>query len=311
MQIRLSWQMLAAVLIFLVALFIVGRSITRLVTGPGQASGAVATAAPAHDALPSAVPLSPTGSPAVSPSASPTALPASPTALPASPTALPTPAPSPTSPEPTATVAAPPTATPALPPSPVPTAAPAAVRVVAQGFAQAEANVTYAFTIQNPNPDLIARDTRYQIVAYDGSGIVLRTDSGLIAIIGAGQQTGVVGELTLSAGRQVARIEVVLGRGLFVQAVPLPPISAENVAIVPGEIPVVTGILRSPYQQDLEDLAVVAILYDAGGSIIGGGSATVPFLPGLGQAAAEVPVHYAGEPAGIELYPQISTLLSP
>ena len=77
---------------------------------------------------------------------------------------------------------------------------------------------------------------------------------------------------------------------------------------MPGDRPLVTGLLRNPYSRDLLDLPVAAILYRADGTIIGGGSAKVSFVPKGGQAAAEVPVIVDGDPVRVELYPQIDTI---
>jgi len=182
---------------------------------------------------------------------------------------------------------------------------------VAQGFAQVGAAATYAFTLVNPNPDLIGRDTRFQVVGYDSAGIVLRTDAGVIALVGPGVQTGVAGGLSLPEGLQVARVEVLLSRSLFVQAVPMPTIGVENIALVEGERPAVTGIVRNPYSQDLENLTMVAIAYDAAGAISGGGSSSIIFIPAGGQAAAEVPVMLGATPSRVELYPRLDLLLAP
>lgn len=300
MQIRISWQALAAALIFLAALAVAGRVLLGRVqpAGPGPTPQALTTVAPAPT-VEQPAPTMEQPTPTVAPPAPSVAA------------APPSPTPRASAPLPSA----------ALPPTPAPTVAPTAgapptptpepVAVVARGFAQQEGEVTYGFTARNPNPELIARDTRYQLIAYSEAGAVLRTDSGTIALIGPGEQTGVAGALTLAGGQQVARVEVVIGGALFVQAVPQPPLVVENLAFVAGEAPAVTGIVRNPYPQDLEDLPVVALVYDQRGAIIGGGAAALPFVPAGGQAAAEVPVQFAGEPSAVELYPRPSDLLTP
>jgi hypothetical protein len=154
----------------------------------------------------------------------------------------------------------------------------------------------------------MVRDTRYQLVAYDDSGIVIKTDTGTVGPVGPGGQTGVAAFLELVDGRSVARVDVILGGGLFLQPIDAPPIVGENLAFVSGDKPLVTGLLRNPYRSDLEDLPVSVILYGADGAIIGGGSASVPFIPAGGQAAAEVPVLSGGEPARIEIYPRLDAI---
>ncbi|MEI6778922.1 MAG: hypothetical protein WCK70_18640, partial [Chloroflexales bacterium] len=90
-----------------------------------------------------------------------------------------------------------------------------------------------------------------------------------------------------------------------------PPMTSENLAFMSGDKPLVTGMLHNPYSRDLLDLPVMAILYRNDGTIIGGGSAKVPFVPKGGQAAAEVPVLVDGDVARVELYPRIDTIPTP
>ena len=185
------------------------------------------------------------------------------------------------------------------------------MRVLAAGFAQPTSVLAYAFTVANPNPDLMVRDTRYQLVAYDASGIVIKTDTGTIGLLGPGEQTGVAAFLELVGDRRVVRVEVVLGGGLFLQPANYPPMTSENLAFMSGDKPLVTGMLHNPYSRDLLDLPVTAILYRDDGTIIGGGSAKVPFVPKGGQAAAEVPVLVDGDVVRAELYPRIDTIPTP
>lgn len=307
MQIRFSWQFLAALTIFLVALLVVGRILLRLTAAPALppliAADAPATANTSAAATASVATAPPTATGAsLAPSSTATAKLAPTPSETLAPTLAFTLAP---------TATREPTATPQPTTAPTATPAPQALRVVAQGFAQVGATATYAFTLVNPNPDLIARDTRFQVVAYDSAGIVLRTDAGVIALVGPGTQTGAAGGLSLPEGLQVARVEVLLSRSLFVQAVPIPTIGVENIALVEGERPAVTGIVRNPYSQDLENLTMVAIAYDAAGAISGGGSSSIIFIPAGGQAAAEVPVMIGGTPNRVELYPRLDLLLAP
>lgn len=299
MQIRLSWQLLGAILIFLIALVIIGRSMVGRGQGGSAPSAEFATPevaiATATAAVPATAPI-PTNTIAVTltPEPSPTA------AITATPPAQPTASASPTS---------------TTPPSPLPptaTPTPEAVGVVVQGFAQSGAEIVYGFVVVNPNPDLIARDLRYQTAVFDQDGRVLGTDTGTIEVIGPAQQTAAVGAVTLpEEGLQVARAEIILGGAEFVQAVPMPPFGVENLALIPGDPDRVTAIVRNPYSQNIEDLRVVALVFDENDQVAGGGAATIAFLLAGGQAAAEVPVVYSGTAQSIGLYPRPATLLSP
>jgi hypothetical protein len=292
MQIRLSWQLLAAILIFIIALLIIGRSLAgRNSRGAADATAASLETTPAE----AASPVAPT----------PT--------LPTIPTATATaPAPSPTGAATSQLTATPSATATSPPPTASATPAPATVVIVAQGFGQREEQVTYGFIVANPNEHVIARDVRYQAIIYDQNGLVIGADTGSIAVIGAAQQTGAVGSVTLpDAALQAARSEIVLGGGQFLQAVPLPPFPVENISLLPGEEPVVTALVGNPYAQELSDLAVVALIFDGSNRVVGGGAGAIPFLPGNGQAAITIPVAYNGDGIGVAIYPRLPTLLAP
>jgi hypothetical protein len=291
MQIRLSWQLLGAILIFIIALVMIGRFLAGR-NGPAAAEAtAVGLAVTAPAVATSAV--TPTERP--EPTAAPTApAPNSTATSVATSQATATPA--------TIATSSPPAATPA----------PAAVVIVAQGFVQRDEQVTYGFIVANPNENLITRDLRYQAVIYDQNGLVIGADTGAIPVLGAAQQTGAVGMVTLpDAALQAARSEIILGGGQFLQAVPLPPFPVENITLLPGEEPVVTALVRNPYSQELSDLAVAVLIFDSSNRVIGGGAGAIPFLPGDGQAAITIPVQYDGDGIGVAVYPRLPTLLAP
>jgi len=166
---------------------------------------------------------------------------------------------------------------------------PEPIVIIAQGFGQRPSGASYAFVVNNPNPNLLAQNIRYQVAAYDAAGIVLTTDTDTIAQVGPGQQMGVGKELTLASNLVITRIDVLIRPGQFVQSPPLQMLAVSNPAFVNGDPPNMTGIITNPFDRDLADLNVVGIAYDASG-IIGGGSALLPFAPAGGQAPISIPV---------------------
>jgi hypothetical protein len=293
MQIHISWKSLLAALIFLVGLILIFRvSFTLLSPAPQQGSPestpttptpTISAEAPPSEAVTPAPEASPSAT-ATSPLAppTPTAEP-SPTASIEAATATATPEPTP---EPTPEL---PTPTLALPPTRVPTAVPAQLRLIEQGFGQNQTLMSYAFVVSNPNPELLAQAVRYQVAAYDASGVVLATDSETIAQIGPGQEQGIARELSLAPGLSVARIDVLLRPSQFVRSPPIQSLTVSNPAFVIGTPPNATGIVNNTFARDLIDVTVFAIAYDEGG-IIGGGSSVVPFIPAQAQAAVSVPI---------------------
>jgi hypothetical protein len=309
MQLRISWQLLAAVLIFLISLCVIGRTLVstyQAYQAPPPTSIAVFEATATEAA------------PALTATSDATASPPSATRAPAEPTATaeasPSPQPASPTPEPSATLAPtlpPPSATPFIPPTPTATPAPLAVQLSGQGFSQSSEAFSYAFVLSNPNPDLAVQQTRFQIAAYDASGIVVKTAAGEVKLIGPAQSAAVAGLLEIPANFQISRLDILLRDGLFVRSGPLPPFVVENLALVPGTEPIITGIVRNPYDRDFEELPVVGVVYDESGAIIGGGNGVVLFIPALGQAPVEVPFSTSGTPARLALFPLLLELVVP
>lgn len=293
MQIHISWKSLLAALIFLLGLILIFRvSIALLSPAPQEVVSGSSPTAPTPTLNPEAPPSEAiTPAPEASPSATATSLLASPTPLAQpSPTASIEAAPATATPEPTPEpTLPPPTPTLALPPTRIPTPVPAQLRLIEQGFGQNQSLMSYAFVVSNPNPELLAQAVRYQVAAYDASGVVLATDSETIAQIGPGQELGIARELSLAPGLAVARIDVLLRPSQFVRSPPLQSLEVSNPAFVAGLPPNATGIVNNTFARDLIDVTVFAIAYDEGG-IIGGGNSVVPFIPAQAQAAVSVPI---------------------
>jgi hypothetical protein len=224
-----------------------------------------------------------------------------------------------TSPSPTAVPAATPTPlratpTPALEPTPTvppptPTPAPQNLTIVAHGFGQDERSVGYAFIVENPNSGLAVVNSRYQVAAYDASGIVLTTDSGYIPIVLPGERLGIASDFYLNEGQVVDRVEVQVRTGDFEPLDVTSLFTTENVAYIADEyFPKVTGVVVSSATRDLESIRISAVAYDEAGNIIGGGFAYLDFVPAGGRAAVEASITTSAPPARVELYAAISGL---
>ena len=70
----------------------------------------------------------------------------------------------------------------------------------------------------------------------------------------------------------------------------------------------VTGFVVNPYDQDVSNLRVSAIVFNEAGDIIGGGFTFLDFASASTQTAVEVSVTVAGTPTRAELYPALSNL---
>lgn len=201
------------------------------------------------------------------------------------------------------------------PGSPPPPAPLEELRLVAQGVDKSSGagvrEVGYAFILENPNDDLAAMDTPYQVTAYGLRGAVLATDSGSIPVVLPSQRLGIGGLLTLASGETVDRLQIEIESDELSEVEPQPTLTVENVEYRPdGDTPKVTGIVRNPHQEDLRRVRVSAIAYDAEGIIIGGGSIVIDSIAASGQKIVEVPLTSSGPPARVELYAAVDRILA-
>jgi hypothetical protein len=304
MQIRLSWQVLLAILIFCSAVIVLGFTLTRRLNthdvgiAGSQSAQTVLVGTSTDGNSTSQASGTPSQQPQTATSAPATATPKpSSTATPTN-TATPTVEPSAT---PTSTIM--PTPTSFVLPTREPTPAPQRLVVDRQGFGQRDDQMSFAFTVANPNPNLLARNTLYQVAIYDAAGTVLRTDGGVIAVIGPGRRSAVADVISIPTGSTVSRIEVQLRDGAFATTTEQPlDLPVDNLAFIQGDIPRITGVAKNPLNFDIANLAFVGIAYDRD-VIIGGGTAIVPFIAPQGQAAIDIPIATSGTPDHVEIYP--------
>ena len=200
---------------------------------------------------------------------------------------------------------------PTLPPEPTATPIPQleAVRVVAQGFGQDDQDLGFAFLVENPNAGFAIENSQYQVAIYDEAGTVIETDSGYIELILPNQTLGVASTMWLDEGVTASKIEVQLLEGNTVATEPIPTFEVESNAYYAGEYSTdATGIISSPYNRDLTDIRVSAVVYNEAGEIVGGGFTYLNFILANGSTGVEVSVSSSGDVTTVELYPAISGL---
>jgi hypothetical protein len=183
------------------------------------------------------------------------------------------------------------------------------INLVDFGFGQNETSLGYGFVLENPNPDFAIESTMYHLTAYAEDGHVLAVEEGYISLLLPGETLGIGGEMWLSSDTTVDRAEIQVLSGDYEESGPIPAFTSENAVYLPDDwSPQVTGQIVSPFGKDVTNLRVYAILYDADGEIIGGGSGYADFAPANGKVAVEVYVESAVEPAAVELYGSVSAL---
>jgi hypothetical protein len=186
-----------------------------------------------------------------------------------------------------------------------------ALVVVNSGFGQRDgrAEIGWGFVLENPDAEHMIERSRYHVVVYDAGGVVIGVDSGYLTLLLPGQTIGIAGSTYAPDGYLAARTEVQVLSGEPLDARWTNMFSTENVQFMDGQyFPKVTGIVANQTDIVMESIRVSAIAYDDAGQIIGGGFTFVDFVPAQGQAAAEVSVAVAGQPARVELHAVVTSL---
>lgn len=231
-----------------------------------------------------------------------------PTAPPATVAPAPTNTPAPTAaPAPTATPK--PTNTPK--PKPTATPKPALPEIIKSGYGQDGRQVSAVFLLKNPSAKDAMTSIRYQLAAYDEAGTVLKSSSGIVSVLFAGEVTAIQEDMFVGEGQTVAKIDVQLGSNLGYEESPFtgPAFFAEGVTFLPDPyFAKVTGTVVSKLTKDFEKIKVVAVGYNEAGDIIGGGFTYLDFVPANGKAAAEISVTFSEVPAKVELFANLSAL---
>jgi hypothetical protein len=192
--------------------------------------------------------------------------------------------------------------------TPLPTAE--APRILSQWFAQRSDDrwvVNFAFLVENPNPDLELLRSEYQVVAYDKAGLVLVSQIAYIDLLPAGQSMAGVGTVTVKETDMVDRMEVTLSDPGQAQtpANPQMPLSAGQVKYTHyQDWDIVSGLVNNSLNQEMTEVAVNAVLFDANGQIIGAGQSYGSyFVPANGQVPVAVRAASNGQVARAEFYP--------
>ncbi len=212
---------------------------------------------------------------------------------------------------PTETATKEPTEAPTEEPTEAPTVTPSKeiqkLELVKQGFGQDDSFGSYAFILENPNQNSSINNSKFQIAIYDANDTILTTESGYIDVVLPGQILGIAGDLYLDEGQVISKIEVQIKDGDPENADPMPTIETSNINYFIGDyFSYVTGEINNPYDIDLTDLRVSAILYDVAENIIGGGYTYLDFILANTSTGISILMEDYGDVNSIEIYPIIS-----
>jgi hypothetical protein len=207
---------------------------------------------------------------------------------------------------------APPTAA-ASAPIPTATLAPAAqpLEVVDRWFAKtAPDRLSFAFMVENPDPDLAVTNSRYQVFAYDEGGTQVGKTGRTIELVLPGQRLAVagVGSMVVPAEAQVARLEVEIEPGQAVASeMKENPLTVGQSEFFPTTYDSsVSVVIENSLNSPIQNVKVVALAYDASSAYMSSGVGRIDFVPAQAEAAATIRLETTEEPARIDVYPSLS-----
>jgi|GEM_PF-5226849 len=193
------------------------------------------------------------------------------------------------------------------------------LRLTATGFIQdseTPANVWVTFIVQNPNSGQGITQANWQVAVYDTGGALLATISSAgsnpLSALYPDSSTCKFAYLQVPAESRVARAQVQLDQGQAVATSGQSPLVADKVTYLTGTPPQVSSLVTNKSTNDLSYVYVDAVLLDAAGNIVGGGSGRIESLAANSQAPVIIDLttssEFSGTPASIEVYPHIDTI---
>jgi hypothetical protein len=173
-----------------------------------------------------------------------------------------------------------------------------------QGWAMDGSGAGYGVIVSNPDATQAMDGAQYRATAYAEDGSVMGTDTGYFGLLLPGGKGARGGLIYLGSDAAApAKIEVQVFPGRLTDAEGKPAWTTEAVNYVPGQFGAkATGQLLNPYNEQVENIEVVAILRDGEGKIVGGGFTYTKIIPAGGKIAVEMSVN-GGEAASVELFP--------
>jgi len=181
--------------------------------------------------------------------------------------------------------------------------------VLDQGFGVGDYFTSYAFKVKNPNSQYSLLNSFYRVLAYNAEKQLVDISEGYLSAILPEAIVGVSGDFYMPEGTMIDSVLVQILHGEFINAGPLPDFTTEAVMIdTSGYSPKVTGIVVNPFNVQVSNLYVYAVLFDANEKIIGGGFNYLEFIPADARAEFQIDVSYGGSASRVEVYVLLSDL---
>jgi hypothetical protein len=178
--------------------------------------------------------------------------------------------------------------------------------------------VNYAVVLKSPTDAELYQYLSCRVVVYDKEGYVLAISSDMINSFFPGEKQALAGGVSLPGQigfEEIDRIDVLVQppyfdpnmMGLLSQGITKNPLKIDAITFFPGDYSSkVTAEMKNSSDYTINS-TVVAVLYDASGTIIGGARAYPAALPAGGKVAIEVPIYQSVQPDKVELFASINS----
>lgn len=199
-------------------------------------------------------------------------------------------------------------APPVAPPAPAAAAQTTAgsVTVVARGFGQSRAGAPITVGMLFRNDGGPVDKVPVGVTVYDAGGAVIAAGDTTLNYLASGQTTGLAHRLKPKGTGLAARVEVDTGGGDPAGQAQPGALSFSQASLSSGRSGLqASAVLSSSYADDLSAVHVSALLFDASGAIVGGGTTTKRLVPAGGSTGVVVAVDASGTPASVSFYAQL------
>jgi hypothetical protein len=159
--------------------------------------------------------------------------------------------------------------------------------------------IEWTAVIRNPNEDAYGLFPVIRITARDAAGKVIATDDQTLGEFPPGTSLAFSGQL--DSKEKPAKVEFTYAKVEWhdtkTRAADYKEFSAKQVSFRKGDFGdlTVTGEITNPFAADLDSMAVTALLRDAAGKLVGGGTDFADSLPASGSLPFELDANFKGK----------------
>ena len=171
------------------------------------------------------------------------------------------------------------------------------------GFGADNYSVGYGAVVRNPNSTVAVINSVFTVIAYDANNRVVDVNEGYLELIQPGESKGFGGGFYYADPQEVDHASIFVHPGEYVEMEPIPWFGADQISYSEdGGLKSIFVTVSNPYDQDLEMVMVYAVLSNADGRIIGGGSNYIDTLPAGGSVKVELYTYASEAPDDIRIY---------